>query len=73
MIQCKYILPMRFDHNTVVFCCGGGKCPTINKISDDEFRLTDDHGGSVKLNKQELEYMAENFSSAVDSLKKETI
>ena len=47
--------------------------PTINKISDDEFRLTDDHGGSVKLNKQELEYMAENFSSAVDSLKKETI
>lgn len=62
---------MRFEYDQVVFCCNGKKCPTIKKISEDEFRLTDDHGGSVKLNRQELDYMAQNFSDAVKTFNKD--
>lgn len=62
---------MKFTPLTVVFECKKGSCcPTLSKKSDDEYTLTDDHGGSVKFTKNELLLMKKNFSKAVTHLNK---
>ena len=36
-----------------VLCCGGKKCPVLT-TTEDEAILTDDFGGTVKLNEEQL-------------------
>ena len=45
--------------NTILLCCGKKGCPSIVKESGDSYTLTDDFGGSVKLNKDELNAIQE--------------
>lgn len=47
---------IKIEGNSVLLCCGKGKCPALTKDVQEEgmFSLTDDFGGKVKLNKDQL-------------------
>ena len=47
---------IRKEGNSVLLCCGKGRCPAIKKIKHKEasYSLTDDYGGEVKLTKEQL-------------------
>jgi hypothetical protein len=40
--------------NQILLCNKKSCCPILEKISDDEFNLTDDYNGRVKLTKDDL-------------------
>lgn len=48
----------RLENNQILLCCGRGRCPTIKKDTEDtkseNYILTDDFGGSIKLDRQQL-------------------
>lgn len=48
----------RIENNSILLCCGKGRCPAIKRDSQDKdnenFILTDDFGGSIKLEKDQL-------------------
>jgi len=47
---------MKFLTDTKILLCRTGSCcPTIEKIEDDLYSITDDFGGSVKLTADHIE------------------
>jgi len=47
----------------IIKLCGGRRCcPTIEKVSDEEYEIKDDYGGLVKLKKDEIEIMYASLS-----------
>ena len=48
----------RLENKSILLCCGKGRCPAIKRDEDqkdsDNFIITDDFGGSIKLNKDQL-------------------
>lgn len=64
---------MKFEANNVVLMCrknSSCNCPRIKKVSDDEFHMLDDFGNTVKYNRSDMEYLAEEFSNAFRQLDK---
>ncbi len=63
---------MKFDGDSKVIWCSRNKkgcnCPTIVKNSEEEFVITDDFGGSIKLTRDDVKYMKDTFKDAVESL-----
>ena len=53
---------IRREGNSVLLCCGKGRCPAIKKSNQDkneEYILTDDYGGKVTLTKDQLSVIQE--------------
>jgi hypothetical protein len=50
-------------NNEVIMLCrhrrSGGCCPTLQKIEADKYQIEDDSGGTVLLNKENLELICE--------------
>jgi hypothetical protein len=48
----------RLEGKQILLCCGKGRCPAIQKDEEskgsDNFIITDDFGGSVKLERDQL-------------------
>ncbi len=51
----------RKEGNSVLLCCGKGRCPAIKKEEGerDMYSLTDDFGGKVLLSKDQLSVIQE--------------
>lgn len=47
------------EGDSVLLCCGKGRCPAIKKNNNNEYTLTDDYGGKVKLTKDQLSVIQE--------------
>jgi hypothetical protein len=49
------------EGNSVLLCCGKGRCPALKKSEDQEemYSLTDDFGGQVLLSKEQLTVIQE--------------
>jgi len=48
----------RLEGNSILLCCGKGRCPAIKRDDkskeSENFILTDDFGGSIKLDRDQL-------------------
>jgi hypothetical protein len=49
------------NKNEVALCRAGSCCPRVKKVNDDEFLLTDDYNGSVKITKDQLTMLRETI------------
>jgi hypothetical protein len=45
------------NKNTVKLCRPGSCCPIVEKINNDEFIISDDYNGKVRLTKGEVEML----------------
>lgn len=56
------------ENNTVLLCCGKGRCPVIKKSKDHEgmYELTDDFDNKVILEKDNLLAISEAIKSLDD-------
>tara|TARA_B110000305_G_C19392616_1_gene615747 strand:- start:1172 stop:1378 length:207 start_codon:yes stop_codon:yes gene_type:complete len=54
----KFKSSIKIQDKEILLCCGRGRCPSIKRdprAGDTEhFLLTDDFGGSIKLDKEQL-------------------
>jgi hypothetical protein len=46
-------------NNNSVRLCRQGCCPVVEKVSEDEFSITDDYQGKVKITKEQLSILKE--------------
>lgn len=49
----------RINDNTVRVCCGGRGCPTVEKLDDGRYKVTDDDGNTVIIKQEELVLMGD--------------
>jgi uncharacterized protein (UPF0216 family) len=45
--------------NIVRVCCGRKGCPTVEKIDEESYKVTDDDGNSIIVKKEELKLMGD--------------
>lgn len=57
---------MKITNNQVVLCCGRKGCPTVSLRKDGTVCISDDFGGSVRLEEDE----AQLITKAIKELKK---
>ena len=50
----------------ILLCRKGSCCPTIESVGNDQFKVCDDYGGSVKLTSDQLSMISE----AVEKIEK---
>lgn len=43
----------------VTVCCGRKGCPTVEKLDDDSYKVTDDDGNTIIVKKEELQLMGD--------------
>lgn len=48
---------IRLDENRIVLCKKGSCCPIVTNDADGGIKITDDFGGAVKLDKDEVEML----------------
>ena len=46
---------LRREGDNIVLCGKGKCCPTIKRVDDDTYVITDDDGGTVKIKKDQVE------------------
>ena len=49
----------RLTENSVKVCWGKQGCPVIEKIDDDNYKVTDDDGNTIIVKKEELKLMGD--------------
>jgi hypothetical protein len=54
--------------NQILLCNKKSCCPVLEKVSDDEYTLSDDYQGKVRLSRDELSMMAEAFKKLDESV-----
>lgn len=54
------------NNNSVRLCRAGSCCPIVEKVSDNEYSITDDFEGKVKITKDQLSILKE----AIDHFEK---
>lgn len=65
-LSCRSVSVIKFMQNSITLCpCNNSGCPVLSK-EENHFILTDDYGGKVKLEKEELELL----KAAIDELLK---
>lgn len=47
------------SQNEVKLCCNGVGCPTIRKINNDQYEVTDDNGNRIIVNASEMKLMSD--------------
>lgn len=45
--------------NKVTICCGRKGCPTVEKLDEVNYKVTDDDGNSIIIKKEELSLMGD--------------
>jgi hypothetical protein len=53
----------KLDDSTVKVCCGRNGCPTVEKIDEEDYKVTDDSGNSIVVKKDELELMGDAITT----------
>tara|TARA_R110002020_G_scaffold450879_1_gene664610 strand:+ start:3057 stop:3257 length:201 start_codon:yes stop_codon:yes gene_type:complete len=53
----------KLDDSTVKVCCGRNGCPTVEKIDEEYYKVTDDSGNSIVVKKDELELMGDAITT----------
>lgn len=56
----KNIIP---KGNKILLCCGKSGCPSIEKAKKGMYKIKDDHGGSVLLDKDHLSAIREALAA----------
>lgn len=54
------------NENTVRLCRTGSCCPIVEKVNENEFTISDDYNGKVRLTKDEVQML----KSAIEHLDK---
>ena len=49
----------RVSDNSVRICCGKQGCPVVEKVDDDNYKVTDDDGNTILVKKEELKLMGD--------------
>ena len=49
------------NQNTVRLCRKGSCCPLVERVSEDEFTISDDYAGKVRLTKDELTMLKDSI------------
>ena len=49
----------RLSESSVKVCCCKQGCPVIEKIDDDNYKVTDDDGNTIIVKKEELKLMGD--------------
>jgi hypothetical protein len=49
------------NNNTVRLCRQGTCCPLVERVSPDEFTITDDFNGKVKMTRDEMSMLKESI------------
>lgn len=49
------------NKNTIKLCRAGSCCPIVEKINDNEFTISDDYNGKVRLTKDEVQMLKDAF------------
>ena len=49
----------RLSESSVKVCCGKQGCPVIEKIDEDNYKVTDDDGNTIIVKKEELKLMGD--------------
>lgn len=47
------------NNNSVRLCRAGSCCPVVEKVGEDEYSITDDYQGKVKITKEQLSILKE--------------
>lgn len=47
------------NENTVRLCRDGSCCPIVERVNDNEFTISDDYDGKVRLTKDEVQMLRE--------------
>jgi len=42
------------NQNTVKLCCRKGSCPIVERVSEEEFTISDDYNGKVRITKEQM-------------------
>ncbi|MAO21099.1 MAG: hypothetical protein CMJ25_10140 [Phycisphaerae bacterium] len=45
--------------NKVRVCCGKKGCPTVEKLDEESYKVTDDDGNTIIVKKEELQLMGD--------------
>ena len=53
----------KLDDNTVKVCCSLNGCPTVEKIDEVYYKVTDDSGNSIVVKRDELELMGDAITT----------
>jgi len=53
------IMIKRETENRVRVCCGKKGCPTVEKLDEDSYKVTDDDGNTIIVKKEELQLMGD--------------
>lgn len=54
------------NQNTIKLCRAGSCCPIVEKIGENEFTITDDYDGKVKLTGEEISDLFEAYKKLTD-------
>jgi hypothetical protein len=49
------------NQNSVRLCRAGSCCPIVEKVNENEFTISDDYDGKVRLTKDEAQMLKEAF------------
>jgi len=49
------------NQNSVRLCRAGSCCPIVEKVNENEFTISDDYKGKVRLTKDEVQMLKEAF------------
>ena len=59
---------IKVENKEILLCCGRGRCPAIkrNEEENDSYIITDDFGGSIKLDSKQLNAISEALEKLND-------
>jgi hypothetical protein len=59
---------LRHDNNKIFMCCGKAGCPSVSVNEEGLVEISDDHGNTVKMKKEEASLIKEAVSQLPSDL-----
>lgn len=59
---------LRHDNNKIFMCCGKAGCPSVSVNDEGLVEISDDHGNTVKMKKEEASLIKEAVSQLPSEL-----
>lgn len=56
------------NNNKIMLCRPGSCCPIIEKVSDEEYNITDDYNGKVVITKDQLKMLKDAIEHFDDKI-----
>ena len=59
---------IRETENSVRLCCNGKGCPIVEDLGNGNVKITDDHGNSITVKKEEANLISDGVKTLGESL-----